>query len=111
MQGGDPTGDLSRRACLRLAAAALAIGAGPASPAAAGTPFPQWVASFKPRALARGVSEATYTRVMRGLKPDTSVYALNRSQPEFTETLFFFSSRRRHTRCLSDWSSDVCSSD
>src|SRR5262245_62762261 len=24
---------------------------------------------------------------------------------------FFFSSRRRHTRCLSDWSSDVCSSD
>src|SRR5205814_6418561 len=35
----------------------------------------------------------------------------------FTSTLFvffiffFFSSRRRHTRCLSDWSSDVCSSD
>src|SRR5262245_54534186 len=25
--------------------------------------------------------------------------------------VFFFSSRRRHTRCLSDWSSDVCSSD
>src|SRR5205814_3644331 len=25
--------------------------------------------------------------------------------------LFFFSSSRRHTRCLSDWSSDVCSSD
>src|ERR1035441_6994854 len=25
--------------------------------------------------------------------------------------LRFFSSRRRHTRCLSDWSSDVCSSD
>src|SRR5438045_5953529 len=24
---------------------------------------------------------------------------------------FFFSSRRRHTRCLSDWSLDVCSSD
>src|SRR5262245_64769399 len=24
---------------------------------------------------------------------------------------FFFSSRRRHTRCLSEWSSDVCSSD
>src|SRR5205814_4058643 len=27
------------------------------------------------------------------------------------ELRFFFSSRRRHTRCLSDWSSDVCSSD
>src|SRR5258705_11836617 len=27
------------------------------------------------------------------------------------QDVFFFSSRRRHTRCLSDWSSDVCSSD
>src|SRR5262249_59851776 len=25
--------------------------------------------------------------------------------------VFFFSSRRRHTRLVSDWSSDVCSSD
>src|SRR5476649_3040745 len=28
-----------------------------------------------------------------------------------TDYLFFFSSRRRHTRSLCDWSSDVCSSD
>src|SRR5258705_6730578 len=36
-----------------------------------------------------------------------------RSHPCITASffLFFFSSRRRHTRCLSDWSSDVCSSD
>src|SRR2546429_7220582 len=27
------------------------------------------------------------------------------------ESVFFFSSRRRHTRCSRDWSSDVCSSD
>src|SRR5690242_1143310 len=27
------------------------------------------------------------------------------------EKLFFFSSRRRHTRLTCDWSSDVCSSD
>src|SRR2546422_10719784 len=27
------------------------------------------------------------------------------------ESFFFFSSRRRHTRCSRDWSSDVCSSD
>src|SRR5262245_64318909 len=26
-------------------------------------------------------------------------------------SVFFFSSRRRHTTCLSHWSSDVCSSD
>src|SRR2546422_8583041 len=28
-----------------------------------------------------------------------------------TATRVFFSSRRRHTRCSRDWSSDVCSSD
>src|SRR5258705_1550425 len=33
------------------------------------------------------------------------------SVSEMCSLLFFFSSRRRHTRCLSDWSSDVCSSD
>src|SRR5438093_10540494 len=29
----------------------------------------------------------------------------------FSVLFFFFSSRRRHTRLVSDWSSDVCSSD
>src|SRR6266436_7201413 len=29
----------------------------------------------------------------------------------FSLCFFFFSSRRRHTRCSRDWSSDVCSSD
>src|SRR5262249_58475820 len=29
----------------------------------------------------------------------------------FVWSSFFFSSRRRHTRLVSDWSSDVCSSD
>src|SRR2546422_9104117 len=29
----------------------------------------------------------------------------------FRSDRFFFSSRRRHTRCSRDWSSDVCSSD
>src|SRR2546422_4948777 len=28
-----------------------------------------------------------------------------------SRSVFFFSSRRRHTRCSRDWSSDVCSSD
>src|SRR2546422_1745871 len=30
---------------------------------------------------------------------------------EDSRSCFFFSSRRRHTRCSRDWSSDVCSSD
>src|SRR2546422_8069711 len=29
----------------------------------------------------------------------------------YGKLFFFFSSRRRHTRCSRDWSSDVCSSD
>src|SRR5438034_3634479 len=33
------------------------------------------------------------------------------SQGERSTLVFFFSSRRRHTRSLCDWSSDVCSSD
>src|ERR1035438_7290971 len=32
-------------------------------------------------------------------------------QPRTENFFLFFSSRRRHTSCLSDWSSDVCSSD
>src|SRR5256884_697967 len=31
--------------------------------------------------------------------------------PASSSVCFFFSSRRRHTRCSRDWSSDVCSSD
>src|SRR5215469_15579881 len=31
--------------------------------------------------------------------------------PDARPVIFFFSSRRRHTRSLRDWSSDVCSSD
>src|SRR5437899_4618134 len=38
-------------------------------------------------------------------------WAGRRSRPDVRCLSFFFSSRRRHTRCLSDWSSDVCSSD
>src|SRR5687768_7757355 len=30
---------------------------------------------------------------------------------KLSAVFFFFSSRRRHTRCSRDWSSDVCSSD
>src|SRR5437016_12519190 len=33
------------------------------------------------------------------------------SRTSLPPAFFFFSSRRRHTRLVSDWSSDVCSSD
>src|SRR2546429_4979871 len=38
-------------------------------------------------------------------------YPRGRSICDLWSFLFFFSSRRRHTRCSRDWSSDVCSSD
>src|SRR2546421_5309526 len=39
------------------------------------------------------------------------LFFTGQSTCEVVELYFFFSSRRRHTRCDRDWSSDVCSSD
>jgi lytic murein transglycosylase len=87
---------LSRRALLQ---AALACAAAPEAFAqSASQPFVQWVAAFRPRALQRGVSAATYDRVMTGLKPDMGVFALQRAQPEFNELLWQYLNRR-----VSEW--------
>jgi membrane-bound lytic murein transglycosylase B len=89
----------SRRDLILLGAGATAaMACGRAHAQVARQPFAQWVESFRPRALARGVSEATYRRVMSGIKPDTSVYALDRAQPEFNEELWQYLNRR-----VSDW--------
>jgi membrane-bound lytic murein transglycosylase B len=61
-------------------------------------PFERWVEGFRPRARARGVSDATYTRVMGSIKPDTAVYALDKAQPEFREQVWQYLNRR-----VSDW--------
>jgi lytic murein transglycosylase len=83
----------------QLLAAAIALAA-PAVFArrAFAASFEQWVAQFRPRAIARGVSDATYTRVMGAIKPDTGVYALIRNQDEFNEVLWQYLNRR-----VSDW--------
>src|SRR5256884_7147884 len=52
--------------------------------------------------------------IKRGLipaksRPASTVVALINYSVDYID--FFFSSRRRHTRCSRDWSSDVCSSD
>src|SRR5947209_15270311 len=91
---------LARRHLLTTAlvgAASLAFD-GPALAQAAAQPFAQWVETFRPRALARGISDATYTRVMGGLKADTSVFTQIRSQPEFNQQLWQYINRR-----VSDW--------
>jgi len=90
---------LSRRRWLQgaLAAASLLACADRAHAQAARMPYAQWVAAFRPRALARGISEKTYDRVM-AVAPDTSVYALDSAQPEFHEPLWQYLNRR-----VSDW--------
>jgi membrane-bound lytic murein transglycosylase B len=61
-------------------------------------PFPEWVAALRARARAKGVSDATYTRVMGALKLDLSVYALDSDQPEFHEEVWQYLNKR-----VSDW--------
>jgi membrane-bound lytic murein transglycosylase B len=64
----------------------------------ASAPFDDWVAGFRARALARGISSDTYARVTRDLKPDTTVFAELRGQPEFHEQLWQYLNRR-----VSEW--------
>jgi lytic murein transglycosylase len=89
---------LSRRATLGLAAGALAAASLPAQAQGGRPPFAQWVQSFRAKALARGVSDATYARVMGNLKPDTSVFEQFGNQAEFNEKLWQYLNRR-----VSDW--------
>jgi membrane-bound lytic murein transglycosylase B len=88
---------LSRRSFVLSGAAAGAV-LSSSQPSFGRASFPQWVETFRARAMARGISEATYRRVMSGLKPDTSVYALDKAQPEFTEETWQYLNRR-----VSEW--------
>ncbi len=74
--------------------AATSLAFGGASRAAQPPAFAHWIAGFRARAIRRGISEATYNRVMNAVTPDTSVFAENRSQPEFTEQMWQYINRR-----------------
>ena len=94
-----PASLLSRRAWLARALGATAsLAFGGPSLAAQSPAFARWVAGFRARAIRRGISEATYNRVMGALTPDTSVYEQQRAQPEFTEQVWQYINRR-----CSDW--------
>jgi membrane-bound lytic murein transglycosylase B len=56
--------------------------------------FAHWVAAFRARAIKRGISPATYRRVMNSITPDMSVMQQVRRQPEFTENLWQYINRR-----------------
>ena len=50
--------------------------------------FENWVTSFRPRALSSGVSDATWNRAMRDVRYNPKVIERDRSQAEFTKTIW-----------------------
>src|SRR5438132_14111474 len=77
----------TRRALLQAGFGATALFASPAL-AAAPPGFDQWRDSFRARASAKGISDATWTRVMGRIEPDMSVFKQFQKQPEFTEQIW-----------------------
>jgi peptidoglycan lytic transglycosylase B len=89
----------SRRTLLRSSLAAAALLVHPFAARAAGPQsFDAWREHFRARALAKGVSEAAWTRAMAHVQPDSSVFKEFASQPEFTEATWQYINRR-----VSDW--------
>ncbi len=89
---------LTRRALLRTGAGAAALLAAPLTAAAVPAGFETWRESFRARALAKGISPATWKRAMADVEPDMSVFKELRNQPEFKEELWQYINRR-----VSDW--------
>src|ERR1035437_7270073 len=88
-----PASLLSRRAWLASALGATAgLVLGGPSLAAKSPAFARWIAGFRPRAIRRGISEATYDPVIGALTPDSTVYEQQRAQPEFTEQVWQYRS-------------------
>src|SRR3984885_730782 len=93
----------TRRALLRTGfvagLSASAVFANPlAAFAAAPLGFEQWRDRFRAHALSKGISEATWARVMGRIEPDMSVFRELGNQPEFNEELWQYINRR-----VSDW--------
>jgi len=93
MTDPDSRSALTRRALLGAAASLL-----PAAALAAPPGFEQWRDAFRAKATAKGISDATYTRVMGSIEPDMSVFKKMQKQPEFNEQLWQYINRR-----VSDW--------
>src|SRR3981081_1336495 len=93
MKQPDSSKTLTRRALLQSGLGAGALLAHPMTVFAAAPPgFDQWRDGFRARALAKGISDATYTRVMGRIEPDMSVFKQMQRQPEFYEQIW------QHTR-------------
>lgn len=98
MRQPDSWNSPSRRAVLQAGLGAAALLATPLAAFAAPSGFEAWRDHFRARALAKGISEATWNRVMGHIQPDMSVFKQMQKQPEFQEEVWQYINRR-----VSDW--------
>ena len=83
---------------LKAAAAAITTLILPRAASAAAVPFDRWIDAFRAKAVAHGITDETYTRVMNGIQPDTTGLEAIRNQAEFNEKLWQYLNR-----AVSDW--------
>ena len=100
---GSSVPNIARRASLKAIVGALAGSLLPSAASAvtaenARMSFDRWVAAFRSKAIARGITPETYARVMSTIEPDTAGLEATRNQPEFNEQLWQYLNRR-----VSDW--------
>src|SRR6185437_1833128 len=89
----------TRRVVLQSTLSALVLATSPVVATAAAPPgFDQWREAFHRRALASGITAATWNRAMAHVEPDMTVFKQFRSQPEFHEKLWQYLNQR-----VSDW--------
>jgi membrane-bound lytic murein transglycosylase B len=88
---------LSRRAALTAIGGTVATLFAPGA-VRADIAFERWVDAFRSKAVGRGISDDTYTNVMRGVVPDTTGLTAIRNQPEFNQQLWQYLNR-----AASDW--------
>src|SRR5580658_1946114 len=84
---------IARRTALGAIAGACASLIAPRTSSAAAAPVDQWIASFRSKAVAHGITDDTYTRVMAGVQPDTTGLEAIRNQPEFSLKLWQYLNR------------------
>jgi len=99
MRQPDSPNTPTRRAVLRSGLGAGLLLARPIAAFATSPPdFERWRDGFRAHALAKGISEATWSRVMGRIEPDMSVFKAMQRQPEFDEQIWQYINRR-----VSDW--------
>jgi len=88
----------TRRDSLKAVAGACASLLAPTGAHAQHLTFAQWIAAFRAKALAHGITEDVYARAMDGIAPDPTGLAAMRNQAEFNLKLWQYLNR-----VVSDW--------